>query len=212
MKASPSMIICLFLTLGAFVFLGAGCARQQAAGPLESGVSDSTNDLPLPDWAPENPSPEFLRAWEVLRPMPVEMLEIDREVDKVKKAAMVRNVGTWPAYYEFFGTLSDEQIDRFLRTKEIRIPAKSLTANQQAAVDNFFEVWRREMKGTGDYEDFLTLLYKSGAKEDFSNVDVGFDTGEKSQAVHIRFWITQPDGSVTPLGSWFAVIWREGGE
>jgi hypothetical protein len=50
------------------------------------------------------------------------------------------------------------------------------------------------------------ILYKFGANEDFSNVEVGFDTHGESRVVHIKFWITLPTGDVIQPCNSFAVM------
>ncbi len=161
-------------------------------------------ELPLPEWAPENPSPEFLRAARVLKPIPEEALLSIARADKAAEAMLRRAAGAWPAAYEFFGTLTDGQIERFLSAKEIAIPVKSLTPEQRDALDNWFEVWRKVMNGL-DPEDYLIVLYKMGAEEDLSNVRVGF-IAHGGHAVHIAFWVTPPGGEEDYICTWFANI------
>jgi len=163
------------------------CGRKSPALSPGTGAGKVTKaDVPLPEWAPENPSPEFLRAAKVLKP--------------AVQATLARFRRTWTAGYEFFGAMTDEQIDRFVSTKEVRIPVRSLTAKQRAALDNYLNVWREAMSGTGlGADDLLVILYKDGAREDLSNVGVGFVWGgtEQDPSVNLQFWITRPDGGVS---------------
>ena len=53
-------------------------------------------------------------------------------------------------------------------------------------------------------EDMRVLLYRKGAKEDFSNLRVGFTTN--GHIVHITFSVRQPDGTDIGPGSAFAQL------
>ncbi|NIO75939.1 MAG: hypothetical protein GTN69_08680 [Armatimonadetes bacterium] len=177
------------------LFLLNGCGGRK---PQESTADNKreTDGLLLPNWAPENPSPEFLRAAKVLKPIPEEVMPY---------------TPLFPAAYEFFGTLSDEQIADFMKPKQQRtpiktvaergmrdvyketfgaqevgdefvweqnmiyLPVKSLTPAQRAAFENLFVASKEEVAGTSD-DDLLVHLYKLGAEEDLSNVRIGFDT------------------------------------
>ncbi len=57
-----------------------------------------------------------------------------------------------------------------------------------------------------EFEDYLLLIYKTGGREDFSNVDVGFHATGGGHMVHIYFWVKQPDGEVTDFGTAVAEI------
>ena len=178
------------------------CGRKSPALSPGTGAGKVTKaDVPLPEWAPENPSPEFLRAAKVLKPIPPEMLgAFGERAGPAVQATLARFRRTWTAGYEFFGAMTDEQIDRFVSTKEVRIPVRSLTAKQRAALDNYLNVWREAMSGTGlGADDLLVILYKDGAREDLSNVGVGFVWGgtEQDPSVNLQFWITRPDGGVS---------------
>ncbi|UCC67630.1 MAG: hypothetical protein JSV79_10995, partial [Armatimonadota bacterium] len=125
---------------------GFGCAKtEQPPEPTPARTS-----VPLPDWAPENPSPEFLRAAKVLKPMPLETLSPGEEAVPGLAAVSARIRETWPAAYGVFGSLTDEQIERFVLTKEVRMPIKSLTATQREALDTWFQTYRQAMKGAGE--------------------------------------------------------------
>ena len=182
-----------------------GCAKtEQPPEPTPAKTS-----APLPDWAPENPSPEFLRAWEVLKPTPEEEFGEFAKGDPTRLELARRASCTWAAAYEFFGTLSDEQMERFFSTRRIRMPAKSLTENQRAALDNWLSAWRAAWRGNPSSsipEDFLVALFKTGAREDLSNVDVGFNAQNEGRRVHVIFWVRQPDGSDASVQNDFAYM------
>jgi hypothetical protein len=188
----------------ALAAFGCGKAKQ----PPEA--TSARASVPLPDWAPENPSPEFLRAARVLKPMPLETISPGEDAVPGLAAVSARIRQTWPATYALFGSLTDEQIERFMLTKEVRIPIKSLTAPQREALDTWFQAYREAMKGAGEAlpvpDDYLVELYKHGAVEDLANVDVGFATVPvgssdssivSSHRVHIWFWVKQPEGGPT---------------
>jgi len=131
--------------------------------------------MPLPEWAPKNPSPEFLRAAKVLEPDLPEFFYSRDKDDLAVKASWARYSRTLPAAWELFGTLSDEQIEAFLTVREVRIPVKDLSHKQRAMLNHYFEVWRKVFKGVSAIntefgDDWLVGLYKLGANEDLSNV------------------------------------------
>jgi hypothetical protein len=178
-----------------------GCGKEQRPSvPTTVGKAA----VPLPEWAPKSPSPEFLRAAKVLKPMPREWLGAAAQGDQTRAAFVDKFTRVWPASYEFFGTLTDDQMERFLSTGQIRIPVKALSVAQKAALDSWFSTWRRAMKGTDD-EDFLVDLYKVGAQRDLSNVEAGFDV-PSGHMVHVKFWTKRPDGSVQQLCAEFAFM------
>ncbi len=186
-------------------FCMAGCGRKSAQQPPKPAAQKSA--VPLPEWAPKNPSPEFMRAWKALKPAPLEQLRAFAHGDKAGEAQMMKSLRFWPASYEFFGTLSDEQIEKFRAEKELRIRPRDLTERQRAALEVWFAAFREAEKG-GDPEtsDYQIMLYKMGAREDLSNVRVGF-VANAGHAVHIAFWITVPGGKeVGPICTWFAEL------
>jgi hypothetical protein len=193
---------------GAGACLLPGCGKEEGAGakaPALRTTPAAKTDIPLPEWAPKNPSPEFLRAARVLKPMPEEMLSRAAETAGPEGQALLTRIHrTWTPTWEFFGTLDDSQIERFRTTREIRIPIKSLAPEQRDALDRWFESFRTIMKGTGPEleEDYLVSLYKMGGKEDLSNVDVGFVAS--ARAVQIWFWVKQSNGAVQQIGTGFA--------
>jgi hypothetical protein len=148
-----------------------------------------------------------MRAWQVLKPTPDEAFTRFGEGDPSRLALAKRVSQTWAAAFEFFGTLSDGQMKRFLSTREIRMPVGSLGARQRAALDNWFERWRVVMKSNGTVpEDFLVVLFKMGAREDLSNVDVGFTAKTTGRRVHTIFWVRQPNGKETSVVNDFAYM------
>ncbi len=206
-----------FVTFAALML--SGCGRKAAQAPVANSqkpittssratVKSSPKQLPLPDWTPKNPSPEFLRANKVLKPLPNDLANPARN-DPVAAAQFARYNRMLPANYELFGSLSEKQIARFLATRKIRLPVKSLSNDQRQRLDNWLETWRKVMKGTHT-DDWLVLLYKRGAKEDLSNVDVGFDM-QGGHYVDIMFWVRQPDGTMGPLGNTIATVVLPGG-
>ena len=179
------------LVLGAVLVLPSGCGRKGAEAPEPKPTE--TTDVPLPEWAPENPSREFLRAAKVLTPFPLEMLRRGAASELEAQANIASSTKLKTAQYELFGSLTDEQIERFLNTGEVRLPIKSLTKKQRAAFDNLVKT-RRELS----YGDLLVVLYKHGAAEDLSNVEFGFNDGAMGPAFMVRldWWVRQPDGTV----------------
>jgi len=185
-----------------------GCGHRAAHKPAPTPAVPKVA-IPLPEWAPQNPSPEFLRAARVLKPIPS---DLERQVVKSApegEALLARVRQTYPSAWEFFGTLDDRNIERFRETKEIRIPTKLLTQKQRTAFNHWVERWRTAMKGAPpEFQDYLVLLYKMGARDDLSNVDVGFTakTAGGGHLVHIYFWVKAPDGKVNDFGTICAEI------
>jgi hypothetical protein len=186
----------------AAVFFACGCGGRTVQKP-PAALARSKAEAPLPEWARKNPSPQFLRAARVLKPLPKEFWA--QPGNSLEEHAFGdRMVGTYPAAWEFFGTLTTQQVQRFLSSheKKILIPVKSLTSVQRGALDNWFEDWRKEWSGffrSDDQRgpilaDRRVALYRLGAKEDLSNVDAGFDVAD--HLVRIASRIRQPDGTV----------------
>lgn len=185
-------------------FCMVGCGRKSAQQPTKPAARKSA--VPLPEWAPKDPSPEFLRAAKVLKPTPEEE-SAKFKSDRAALALVERVSRTWAAAYEFFGTLTDDQMQRFFATKQVRMSIKSLSPKQRAALDNWLETWRKEMKGNGSVpDDFLVVLFKMGAKNDLSNVDVGFNAQNTARRVHTIFWVRQPDGHDEAMQNDFAYM------
>ena len=231
--------VCLAMLAVALVWLtgasSAGSApspKPAKSAPDATATSWKTARPSLPDWAPKHPSPEFVRAARVLKPMPLDIMKSPGRTDAENAARMKGATIMWPAAYEFFGTLSDEQIERFLRTQQVvvppdqpgkpptrmkgsqvLIPVKQLTKKRRAALDHYFDAWREAWKGQSvpgkpELNDCLLMLYKRGAKSDLSNVAAGFDTAEcdAGHFVSVLFRVTKRDGTTNGFGSSFAQI------
>ncbi|UCC67670.1 MAG: hypothetical protein JSV79_11195 [Armatimonadota bacterium] len=113
----------------------------------------------------------------MLKPLPPEFSQQRTGGDLARKALSERYRRTLPAAWEFFGTLTDEQIERFLSAKSVRLRFVDLSGRQRAALLRYFDVFRESMRGLSpeeqEYrEDPLVELYKLGAKEDLSNVEI----------------------------------------
>lgn len=175
-----------------------GCGRKSTRNPAKPAAEKPA--VPLPEWAPKNPSPEFLRAAKVLKPLPPELLAKVASSGAATQAMVAQYRSTWVPACEFFGALSDQQIEHFKSSREVRVPVKSMTRSQRRALDSYFDAWGKAMAGDPSFPDLLVMLYKDGAKEDLSNVDAGFVSD--GRGVNLQFWITRPDGSVsTPSNS-----------
>ncbi|NIM07265.1 MAG: hypothetical protein GTN69_08655 [Armatimonadetes bacterium] len=196
--------------------LTSGCEDRKSY-QISTSKPQQTAEVPLPEWAPKDPSPEFLRAAKVLKPLPTE----SSEKMPPEMAVMLVRQRLWrPAAYELFGSLNDDQMQHFLSAKKVRVAVKALTAPQRAALDNWFESYRHAYEGVlpeelQSFEDYRVLLYKHGAREDLSNVDIGFATvpvgssssdAASSHSVHIWFWVQQSNGKTQQFGTQFAQI------
>jgi hypothetical protein len=179
------IILCIF----------AGCSKRAAQTQnvaLPPGVI-------LPDWAPKNPSPEFIRAAKVLKPIPPEPGKNDPQTQALVAKVKLVTVPAW----EFFGTLSDQDISSLQAGTDVSLRYDSMSDKQRNALNNWLEVWRQTMKdipeGGGWKPDWLVVLYRYGAKEDLSNVLCTF----KTKGNHIvQFWLQaiQSDGNLsTPV-------------
>jgi hypothetical protein len=212
----------LLLLCGALI-LTAGCGRQAVDTP-SSDAGMETAEVPLPEWAPENPSPEFLRAARVLKPLPEDVRPYSPLV---------------LASYELFGTLTDEQIAAFQERRqsrlplnqtseevrdlfkkkygaeevgrvlvydshEVAIPVPSLTPAQRKAFDRVAEAWRETFAGRPDRADLVVQLYEIGARKDLSNVHVTFDA--RGHAVGLSFQVRSSKGVNSLAASDFAQL------
>jgi predicted small lipoprotein YifL len=187
-------------------FCMAGCGRKSAQPPPKPAAQK--NAVPLPEWAPKNPSPEFLRAARVLKPMPEEMLRGMFHGATFGGAVTQRYSLTFPAAYEFFGTLSDEQIGRFLSSKEekrkILIMVKSLSAKQQAALEEWYRLWHASGIAPDEPDDYRVFLYRNGAEENLSNARVGFVA--QGKAVHVLLCVMRSKGHNDGVCAHFAML------
>ncbi len=191
----------------AVLLVSPGCGRRPAAvKPTPTAVKPAAvAQRPLPEWAPKDPSPAFLRAWKVLKPIPTEE-PVRQNVAQSRISDAIWDRArrmVWPAAYEFFGSLTDQQITSFLSKKELSIPYKSLREDQRKALEHWFAVWVEAFRvGPAETADFRVLLYKLGAKEDFSNVRVGFWTHD-THVIGLSFWLP---GKADPINSDFAQL------
>jgi hypothetical protein len=180
----------------------AGCGRS-AARTTTPKASKAVTRIPLPEWAPKNPSPEFLRAAALIRPYPQEFSVAREEGDLAARAFQERYDRTLVPAWEFFGMLSDEQINRLRSAKSLRLMVKDLSAKQRAGLYHYFDVWRKEMKGLPERpqewgEDWLVELYKFGAKQDLSNVQIEFLAREGSHILVMILRAQKADGTLSP--------------
>jgi len=199
-KAVRKSLFSVLVPVCLVLFLASGCGRR--AAQTASGSPDGqAAGAPLAEWAPKNPSPEFLRAARVLKPMAEQPGDAD-EGDLARKSFGALYKRTLVPAWEFFGTLSDEQIERFLATQDLQLQVKDLSEKQRAALYRYFDVWREQMKGLAERpeewgQDWLVDLYKFGANEDLSNVQIEFLVrGGHRVAMILR--VRQPDGSLGP--------------
>jgi hypothetical protein len=157
----------------------AGKAVSKMAAPVKH---------PLPDWAPKKPSPEFLRASEVLKPESLESMKDPRLSGQAQQAAVAEKVRFYTDAYQLLGSLDDKQIQRYLTTREVRVPIKALTKKQRAAHDAYCK-----------WDEIIVALYKLGAVKDLSNVEFGFADSTQGTMPNIgvrpTWWIRQRDGS-----------------
>ncbi|NIM07268.1 MAG: hypothetical protein GTN69_08670 [Armatimonadetes bacterium] len=156
---------------------GGGTSRQDSAGSI-----DQAGKVALPEWAPEQPSEGLLRAVEVLKPVPLEEDDLSRAdmPKEIKQVLLELKRRVDPLLWELFGTLSDEQMERFAASKEIHLRFRQLTEPQRAALEAVLDVNKgAELQVDGQpFGDFRTSLYKAGAQEDLSNLIIGFDVQE----------------------------------
>ncbi len=196
--------IAVWVLIAAMSF--AGCGKKTAQAPVatsqeplatsgQAHAKSTPEQPPLPEWAPQNPSPEFLRAAKVLKPLPFEYpmtSNVGPGLTEAYKQKLRRLV--YPAAYEFFGSLTDQQMKSFLTKKEIRLRARELSPAQRRALDNWFESFRKAAEsGPSEYQDIRVILYKLGAREDLSNIRFGFGMN-KSHSVGVYFWLREAQG------------------
>jgi hypothetical protein len=178
--------------LAALLLLAGGCARrvQPATAPQTVAHQDD-----LPSWAPEHPSPEFLRAAKLLKAVPPEAEPYSPDY-----------VPCW----ELFGSLTDQQLTEFttwryqlrdtrttskglldlmVRNGEgrvegdravfgmrwVSVPVKSFSPRQRQLLGKYAAVYTGYDREPGKH-DLLVELYRGGADQDLSNVDLFFCT------------------------------------
>ena len=133
--------VVLAIASTAIVWVAGGAAgatkvktKPTQAAPKPAAVSQKTARPVLPEWAPKNPSPEFLRAAQVLKLLPLDIAKSPARTDAENAIRIRGTTIKWTAAYELFGTLSDEQVERFLQSKpkHLVIPIKQLTQRQRS--------------------------------------------------------------------------------
>jgi hypothetical protein len=168
-----------------------GCTSKAQQTPAPKSVSRQAG---LPSWAPENPSPEFLRAAKFLKAIPPEAQPYSAEY-----------IPCW----ELFGSLTNEQIAEFMRKKQmsfsardipkgaldsmvkdgdrveggriistyrgVHLPMKSLSPRQKELFNKYVAVYTGYNQ-SAKKPDLLVELYHAGAKQDLSNVALYFQT------------------------------------
>ena len=187
------------------VFCGvSGCGRKSTQKPPKPTTQKVA--IPLPEWAPKDPSPEFLRAAKVLKPLPAELLQRKGESVGVSDSVLKMYTKWWAAGYDLFGTLSDRQVARVRSTGLIRLRFASLTPKQRQAFESFMAAKDSALAGVSGYTEYRVVLYKFGAKQDLSNVDVGFEV--EARVVMVRTWIPKPQApeKTTTIGDAFAMM------
>jgi hypothetical protein len=193
------------LTLALAVWVSGGPPAVLAA---EEQAAEKSCAVALPEWAPEEPSEEFLRAVEVLGSLPSEELRAAAAANPEMEAFVTALLEVlWPRAFELFGSLTDQQVEKFLAQREIRLYIPSLPASQKTALDNWIEAAGEvaalapgvalPADGVPPQERFLALLREEGAAEDLSNVDVGFRT--ERGAVGLYFWINVSESGTGPI-------------
>jgi hypothetical protein len=216
---------CLSGAVAAVVLALAICGCGHRAQPAAKAKPAQATQTLLPEWAPKSPSPEFLRAARVLKALPLSTVRFPGATEAQNAAEARAGTIEWPAAYEFFGTLTDTQMQRFLTSepdwkeaiatrrseaeprkgwKRVLIPMKSLTPPQRRAFDKWAAAWGRGREATHpDSADYLVLLYKAGATKDLSNVRIGFKANP--HYVGVISCITKPDGTMDGICSDFAL-------
>jgi hypothetical protein len=193
----------LLLAAGLTICLFGGCGPKgeqdsSQRTPHSSEIAQAskiTGYSALPFWAPEHPSKAFLRAAKVLRPIPVESYIRRQEADPINGSLFIKCAYTLEPIYELFGLLTDKQIQQFILSKKIRLPVKTLNTAQHKVLNDFFEVFRKTMENEPTIDDdCLVMLYKKGAQEDLSNVDLGFV--HDGINVYFQFWIRPSDSDI----------------
>jgi hypothetical protein len=130
-------------------------------------------DVVLPGWAPEDPSPELLRAARVLKPMPAESGPPANLPQEAFRALTAFKQKTDPLCWELFGSLPDEVIERFLASEKVEMRVPGLTQKQRGALEAVLTSFE-DLRLQGEEMDLRLVLYRDGAREDLSNVNIGF--------------------------------------
>jgi hypothetical protein len=205
------------VSVGAFLFGALAHATAGTGTRTGSQSIASAEARPrLPEWAPKHPSREFVRASKVLKPLPLDTLK-DPMVGEAENAAKLKAATSilFPAAWELFGTLTDDQVRRFLTSRHVQkvgnrtteykvfaIPFRSLAPAQQHAFDNWVKAFDKA-RWAGK-EGYLAGLRRMGAKRDLSNVQVGFLSSRRM--VHVYVCIDHGNRGNTSLLTLVAIL------
>ena len=173
------------------------CGLPAALAAEEQVPKETAAASALPEWAPEDPSKEFLRGVEALGSIPREEVLPEGAGAEAEAFLTAMMEILWPRSFELFGSLTDEQAEKFLAEREIRLPIPSLPPSQKAALDTWVKAADEVIAGAPEAirpadetlakGGYLALLREVGAAADLSNVDVGF--GQRGGVVGVYFWI-----------------------
>jgi len=161
-----------FLAFVGVLFFMWGCG-QRTSQRSASAPAAGKAEIPLPEWAPKDPSPEFLRAARVLKPMPPEVFAKGDAPAETRQAILALKKRIDPLCWELFGTLSDKQIEKFLTTKRVELRVRELNSKELALLNAVLDGYKGFRIGTEEF-DWRVMLYKGGATQDLSNVSIGF--------------------------------------
>jgi hypothetical protein len=189
---------CALVLLVAVGGAGVAMAAEEAA-PSEKPPEATV----MPEWAPDDPSDEFLIGLRALAAVPGEQVLKPAEGNAELTAFLTQMMEeVWPPAFEFFGALTEEQRATFFAKNEVRMEMSSVPEAPRATLDRWFAAMDRMLAATPEgvwpEEDgppeggYLELLRDDGAADDFSNVEVGF--GARSGMVGLYFWIEPIDG------------------
>jgi len=181
--------------LALLLLLAGGCApkAQHTTGPRNVSRQNVSRQDDLPSWAPEHPSPEFLRAARYLKAIPPEAQPYSAEYVPCWELfgsltdQQLTEFMTWRYQLRTTRNLSKEALDAFMKIGQagvegdrvvlafrgVRVPIKSFSPRQRQLLDKYIAVYAGENQGPGKH-DLLVDLYHAGAKQDLSNVDLWF--------------------------------------
>jgi hypothetical protein len=182
---------------------GVTTAVAEEAAP-EASAEEAPEATVLPEWAPADPSDEFLRGLRALLVVPTEQVLAPAGDNEELATYLKKMMNTlWPPAFELFGSLSEEEMATFFAEEELRLPVPSLPAEQQTVLDRWLAaadtVIARAPVGSDvpPKGGYMALMKEEGAEEDLSNVDVGF--GSKNGMVGVYFWIKKTPGGEGPV-------------
>ncbi len=178
--------------LASFLLLaGAGGCASKAQHTTGSRNVARQDDLP--SWAPQHPSPEFLRAAKLLKAIPPEAQPYSPEYVPCWELfgsltdQQIAEFMTWRYQLRTTRNLSKDALDAFMKTGQAgvegdrvvlafrgaHVPIASFSPRQRQLLDKYTAVYAGENQGPGKH-DLLVDLYHAGAKQDLSNVDLYF--------------------------------------